>query len=349
MKAVQTKSGRWRARYVERYEVVDGKRKIKLGSVTADTEREAVKQALVREKVSRCPADMTVESAVEKYIELKTPVLSPTTIRSYTSVAKNAYDDIAALSFSHLTAAVLQAWVNKYSSEHTPKATANAHGLLRAALSMFAPDVSFRVSLPKRNPPELYTPTEAEVAKLIEISKKNPKLYKALILASYGLRRGEICALTYGDVDRKKNTVYVNKNMVRSGKNGWVIKPPKTPQSIRHVVLAPNAVKALTGDAMDAGELIIGYHPDALTNAFKRLRNASGLPQFRFHDLRSFSASLQHSIGIPEQYILKSHGWKSNRVLMQTYRRTMTDKENEYNKKVCKKMYTILNSKGNKG
>lgn len=339
MKATKMKSGLWRARYVDHYEYdQDGKRKVVYSSVSAPTEFEAIRQAMKLTNSGKADSSISVSFAVAKYITLKSAVLSPSTLRSYRALEKNAYNDIAAVTLSALTSAIIQSWIAKYSLDHSPKATANAHALLMAAVGMFLPDAHFRVSLPKRKPPELYTPTEAEVQILLEEASRNQHLYKAIMLATYGIRRGEICALTYSDIDAETNTISISKDMVRSDQKEWIVKEPKTPQSIRFVKIAPEAVRLLLSDPEESDALIIDVHPDAITNAFRRLVVRLGMEQIRFHDLRSFSASLQHVMGIPDQYIMKTHGWKTDTVLKQVYRRTMTDMEDEYSKAVQDRM-----------
>ena len=343
MKAVKLASGKYRARYVDHYERdANGKRKVITGSVIADTEAEAVRLAKSMQGANKADGKTTVALAIDSYIKLKSNVISPATLRAYKSLQKNAYNEISAIRLSELTTAILQRWVSNYAAGHKPKSVANAYGLLTASVAMYLPDVSFHVTLPQRNPAQLYTPTEKEIKLLLKEAKDKPKLYKALILATYGLRRGEICALAVSDIDQKTNTIKVCKNMVRAGKHDWQIKEPKTPQSIRYVSIAPNAVRTLLSDCNESNAQLVGLKPDALTNAFTRLLEDTGLPKFRLHDIRAFSASLQHAIGVPDQYIMKAHGWKTDTVLKQVYRRTMADKEQEYNKLVSDKMKTMI-------
>ena len=82
------------------------------------------------------------------------------------------------------------------------------------------------------------------------------------------------------------------------------------------------------------GEYVVGLTPTALTNAFERLVKKCGLPHFRFHDLRAYSASIRHAMGVPDQYIMRDGGWKTDAVLKAIYRRTMQDKEEEFAEKM---------------
>lgn len=337
MKAIRTKSGRYRVRFVDHYEKdAGGKRKVVLGSVTADTEHEALFLALKASKEGKKP-NMTVGKAIQRYIDLKTPVLSASTIRSYKTIQNAGCEGIEDVKLSDLTSDLLQAWINHHAATHAPKSTANAYGLVKSSVAMFMPLVRFSVTLPKKTPPALYTPTESEVKKLIEVSKRNDNLYKAVILATYGLRRGEICALRASDINPAENIVHVTKDIVRSSKK-WVEKPPKTNASIRTIRIAPEAVSALLEDVTEPNDKIITVYPDAITAAFITALRAAKIPHFRFHDLRSFSATLQHTMGIPDSYIIKSHGWKNDQMLRLTYRRTLRDKEDEYTEQVVKKM-----------
>ena len=60
MKAQKLPSGRWRARYVDHYEMVNGKRKVVMGSVTRDTERAAIKAAMELEGGGKRDSSLTI-------------------------------------------------------------------------------------------------------------------------------------------------------------------------------------------------------------------------------------------------------------------------------------------------
>lgn len=50
---------------------------------------------------------------------------------------------------------------------------------------------------------------------------------------------------------------------------------------------------------------LIKATPDQITHRFLRAIKSSGLPPFRFHDLRHYAASIMHAIGVPDQYIMQ--------------------------------------------
>ena len=46
---------------------------------------------------------------------------------------------------------------------------------------------------------------------------------------------------------------------------------------------------------------------------------------FRFHDLRHYSTSIMHAIGVPDVYIMQRGGWSSDMTLKSIYRGAMDD------------------------
>ena len=74
-------------------------------------------------------------------------------------------------------------------------------------------------------------------------------------------------------------------------------------------------------------------NPNTLCKVFKRVTDSLDIPHFRFHDLRHYSASIQHALGIPDAYIMQRGGWSSDRVLKAVYRYAMDDQTKEMNEK----------------
>ena len=57
---------------------------------------------------------------------------------------------------------------------------------------------------------------------------------------------------------------------------------------------------------------------------------------FRFHDLRHYSASIMHAIGILDQYIMARGGWKTDTVLKAVYRNVINDEQKKFTDKINK-------------
>ena len=343
-KAKITKSGKWRCRVVERYEYVDGKRKIIFKSVTGDTKKEAelLASMFLSDRESMRAANITVKNAIDRYISSKDKVLSPSTLASYKSFQRVAYADIGHIKVRDITTEDIQRWMNVYQVGRSPKTCRNANALLLAAIGMFRPGVHFRVLLPAKRPPDLYTPTDADVRLLLK-ETKGTDLELAILLSAFGtLRRGEVCALTYDDI--QGDTVSVTKSLVK--KDGkWIVKVPKTPQSFRTVSLPKEVIRRIKRGAVP-GERIVKITPSTVTQSFWMLTRSLGYPNFRFHDLRAYAVSVRHALGVPDQYIMADGGYKSDVVMKQVYRRTMDDRKKVYKKKVNGHFASILKASG---
>lgn len=313
--AKKLKSGSYR---IQAYDYTDAEGKRHYRSFTAATKREV--QLMVAEwKAShrkRKPEEITVYAAVERYIAAKRNVLSPSTVRSYESYKRNYFmGDFGALKLPALSNRAVQVWISDIAENLSPKTVRNAYGLLAAALEMFAPEFTLKITLPAKIKPELYCPSDDDVKKLLE-HIKGTDLEIAVMLAAFGpFRRGEICALT--DEDIVGNRVIVRKSMVRTPEGEWVIKPcPKTYGSYREIEMPDfviNRIRNIKGP-------IVKITPTRITNKFIRVMSSLDIPRFRFHDLRHYSASIMHSIGVPDQYILQRGGWISDNVMKSVYR-----------------------------
>ena len=80
---------------------------------------------------------------------------------------------------------------------------------------------------------------------------------------------------------------------------------------------------------------------------FQRVLNNNNIPHFRFHDLRHYSASVQHALGIPDAYIMQRGGWSSDTVLKSVYRHAMNDRQKEMNQKTNSHFEELCNTKCN--
>ncbi len=340
MKAKKLPSGSWRVQVFSHYEYIqqkDGsiKKKRIYESFTCtdpsnrgkrEAERLAAEYAANKERISR--TDYTLKEAMEKYIASKENILSTTTIRGYNTLLKNAYPEILQKRIRKLTAEDIQKWANAYSLNHSPKSVANAHGFISAVLSVYEPSFKLSTKLPEKEYHELYVPSDEDIKKLLKYIE-GTELEKAVLLAAFGtLRRGEICALTDKDIDG--DVITINKSMVRSKDGGMTIKSPKTLSSNRSVEYPHFVIEKLKG----VEGRLVKMHPEDISKNFGKILKQAGVPSFRFHDLRHYSASIMHAIGIPDQYIMARGGWKTDKVLKAVYRNVIADEEKKFTEKI---------------
>jgi integrase len=129
------------------------------------------------------------------------------------------------------------------------------------------------------------------------------------------MRRGELLALTWADVDLDRALIRVERS-VEETKAGLRIKSPKTKLSRRSVTLPPEAVGMLRAPKVAQMEqrLTLGQggspklcfstvegellSPDNLSRDWARICRAKRLPRVSFHALRHTHASLLIAKGV---------------------------------------------------
>lgn len=294
-----------------------GKRKYK--SFTADTKKEAERLALNYQAELEDKQD-TVEEMISKYIKSKEKVLSQTTITAYLSIKNTLMDKILAIKVNSLNSSSVQVWIGSISENHSPKTVKNAYGLLSAALKSYAPELRLSVKLPQAEKKRTYVPTDDDIKTLMDFLKEyDNDMYIACNLAAFGtMRRSEICALTAKDV--KNNIISVNKAMVLSTTGEWIIKTTKNVSSTRDIEMPDFVIDMLPKEGK-----LVNINPTRVSDRFIKYLKRLDVPHFRFHDLRHYSASIMHAIGVPDVYIMERGGWSSDHTLKNIYRGSMND------------------------
>lgn len=306
-------SGKWRVR------VSTGKKNSKGNYIyktfIASTKREAEKMASEYKLGKNNPNSGTIGATLQKYIEMRSPVLSPTTVKSYMTILKmleNNYPEIFTLSCNDLTSNILQQFINDLQSKRSPKTVYNYHGLLSAVMKtqgLSMPDVA----LPSKIKPITLIPSNNEIRLILEAAK-NTELEIPILLAAFGpLRRGEICALQMDDIEG--DIIHVHKAAVLDASGHVVIKTPKTLAGDRYLRLNKKIIQLINKKGY-----ITKFSLSQISKHFDRLIYKLKLPKYHFHSLRHYCASQLASLNIPEAEILRRGGWESADVMKNIYR-----------------------------
>lgn len=317
-KAKRLPSGNYRTRvYVEK-----GKYK----SFTAPTKREseylASQYALNKNKYDDIDG-VTIYDIVYDFIATREPYISPSTTRTYYHLMKH-FNQFKTLKLRDFSPTKHQEWID--SIHLAPKTIKNINGLLVSALKHHGINLK-PVELPKKEYSPMQIPTTDDIRLMVNYFKDKGDLDMviAVYLAAIGtLRRGEVCALLPGDIDRKNNTVSITKAQVLDKNRKLVIKPPKTYSSNRVVEIPSDIIKLIPEDK------VTDLNIERLSKKFRHAMKMLDM-SFTFHSLRHYSASIMHAQNIPTQYIMERGGWKTESTLNRIYRNSLDDYRKKFN------------------
>lgn len=256
---------------------------------------------------------LTFEAAANNYIDARTNILSPSTIKNYRLMIK--YFSIGFLNkpLDDIQNNDIQKEINIFCKNVSPKTVKNRYALVSSIFAEFRPDYVLRVNLPMQVRKEPYIPSNDEVRMLLA-DAEGTKYKTALLLGCCSMRRGEICALTMDDVDIDNRIIHVNKDIVISETNEWVTKVPKTAASIRDISVPAEVIDSIVENGLFTG------HPAQITKWMNRHQDKLGIPRFSLHKLRHFFVSTAHDKGISDANIMAAGGWATPNVMIKHYR-----------------------------
>jgi len=268
---------------------------------------------LIQEQIISLRNGTPFGKAADAYIVAKQNILSPSTIRGYRVILNNLDSDFLLMPIDRITSPMLQVLISKYSANHKPKTVKNVNGFIVTVLKFYGADVK-SASLPKRIRESAYIPTEDDVRRILA-EAKGTKYEVPFILATLGLRRSEICALTKEDL--KGNVLTINKAIVEDEHGNWEVKTTKTESSTREIVVPEYLAELIR----ERG--IYDSSPHSIYSALKRYQNKLGIPNFSLHKMRHFFASYMHNQGYSDKQIQEFGGWKTDAIMKSVYQHAM--------------------------
>jgi len=159
--------------------------------------------------------------------------------------------------------------------------------------------------------------TASQANQLLAIVRED-RLYALYVCAiSLGLRKGELLALEWSDIDFRKRTLKVNKQLQYLPGMGLVIKSPKTKSSYRTLPLPEIAFSALMKHKVNStGSLIFAtgngtpFSGRNILRHFHSVLKKLDMPKMAFHNLRHSCASFHLALGTNPKVVqeLLGHG-----------------------------------------
>lgn len=300
------------------------------------------------------PGKITLAEFLERWLtDYARPNLAPRTVEVYEMIARqHLIPKLGNVALTQLKPEHLQRYYTEMlnSGRHDGTGGLSAqsvrhhhtalHKALQTALEwgLLSRNVADAVKPPRPQRTEMNTWEQEDMAKFLDGAKTTP--YHALFYTALftGMRRSELLALRWQDVDFIFGQVYVNRGLHRLKDHSYVFTQPKSAKSRRTVALPPSASLVLQAhrEAKEREALMLGkplpddalvfctaegepLRPNTISRAWTVLAARCGLKVIRLHDARHTHASLMLKQGIHPKIVQERLGHASIQITLDTY------------------------------
>ena len=185
------------------------------------------------------------------------------------------------------------------------------------------------------------------IHQVLNVAEGTDMYLPILLCTTAGLRRGELLALRWEDIDFQNNILKVRHNLVR-GEKDYIIKEPKSESGIRDIHIGSEVVSYLkkerakyVTDMMNYG---IGFRnygfvirqydgsplkPDSMSRKWRRFLETNNLPPIRFHDLRHSHATALIQAGVSPKVVQERLGHSDVQITLNTYTHVLPEMDIE--------------------
>ena len=335
----------------------NGKRKVFYGKTRKEIQ-EKMKVALREQQQGTLVTapQQSIEQFLKQWLETCKPSVRIRTYERYEEFVRlHIVPVIGRVPLQKLTAQQVQGLYARKLEEKLSPSTVNVlHAMLHKALDdavrwdLIARNVCDAVTPPRRVHHEM-KPLTLEQAQQFMATAKGHNLEALFVLAiTTGMRRGEILALKWQDINFAQSMLQVRRIFTRAPGNRYIEAEPKTSKSRRSVMLPSLVVDLLkqhrihqleaklqAGGAWHEQDLVFctslgtPFNPSKLLERFKTLLKRAGLPDIRFHDLRHSAASILLSMDVHPKIVQELLGHNQISMTMDIYSHVLPTMQKE--------------------
>src|SRR6266516_283742 len=263
---------------------------------------------------------------------------------NYKKLIRYVVADLGDIWLQKLTPQHVQAfYAKKLDGKLSSKVVHDIHGVLHLALKN-----AVRWGMVSRNVCDLVTPPRIVSHEVVPLSVEQARILikhvrghrLEVLLATAvvtGLRRGELLALRWSDIDFARSRLLVLHSVDFIAGYGYIEGKPKTAAGKRVISLPAFLLDMLrehhaqqlglckAADNWEDHDLVFpnlrgGYlHPGHMGEKFRKLLKEAGLPHIHFHDLRHSAASILLCMGVNVKVIQELLGHSDISITLRTY------------------------------
>lgn len=236
------------------------------------------------------------------------PFRAPSTAACYRRAFASLPPSLVALELHELTGLSIQTAINRQATQH-PRAAQLTFDALHVALDraillgLLASHPMRGCIRPKHSAKVAQTLSPQQLSLYLQAAQKSPSYPLLYILVIFGLRRGEVLALSWDCIDTAANTLFIRCQRMRinghydfcdlksaSSKRALPIPPPVMAELQR--IRASQRVRNIRS-------LIVDTTPETLARHHAAVLAAAGLPHVSLHGLRHSMATAAVADGCP--------------------------------------------------
>ena len=312
--------GRWIAALV----MADGRRVVRRASSRKEAAAKLESLLKARAEGQALPADRITAAFLNEWLAVVKHTVAAGTFERYEQYIRvHAIPALGRIRLGRLTPQHFQRlYQDKLAAGLSPTTVSHLHTVLHGAFAeavrwgLLPRNVVSLARPPRKTHVEVVALTVEQARALLAAAAGNRFEALFVLAVKTGMRRGELLALRWEDVDLDKGTLQI-RGTLRRTREGLTFGVPKTAASRRQVVLSPSLVAALRRhracqeeERQEAGGLWLSLglvfpntlgrpmEPrDLLANVYRPLLERAGLPPVTFHALRHTAATLLLSEG----------------------------------------------------
>ena len=310
------------------------------------------------------PSAMKLEDWMQQWLNTYLPNIEETTRDGYQEKIDNYIKpNLGHLPLKALTPKVIQGWINGLMEKGlSPKTIRNAYNNLNASLKkavilqMIPRNPCEGTELPKLQKYQAQVYNVATIQQALAAADSLSLYLMILLGATLGLRRGEMAALMWEDIDFNKETVSIGKNRVHT-KGKVIEKAPKSKAGIRtfsvghDVADALREAKEMYDDlAEEPGFRNLGYvvckedgepyHPDSITQKWERFVKKHQLPKICLHGLRHSNATALIAAGVSAKVVQHRLGHADVSITLNTYTHVLPEMDDDAANKLNQSLFS---------
>ena len=350
-----------------RYEItVEGERDLLTGKrnrvykTIKGTKKEA--KAVMRQMIVDMERGIAVRKSPKKvaewlneWLELYLPNIEGTTRIGYKTKINNylipALGDIylQSLRTEHVQKLINDMMARDFSPKNIRDTYNNINAAMKKAvvLRMIPFNPCEGVALPKLKRYKAKVYDLEMIHKLLSVAENTDMYLPILLCVTAGLRRGELLALRWDNIDFANSILQVRSNMVR-GEKDFIIKAPKTESGIRDIHLGQEVMEVLKKErskyvadmfSKETNFQNLNFvirqkdgspiRPDSMSQKWRRFLEDNRLPSIRFHDLRHSNATALIQAGVNPRVVQQRLGHSDVNITLNTYTHVLPDMDVE--------------------